>query len=80
MPLGAGRRVVGDALVVGPVISPIAQNATIGLSERSHSVALGCFPIPTLSLVHCPPSGHFAGFVNNFVRVPLACLDSREAA
>ena len=30
--------------------------------------------------LHCPPSGRFAGFVNNFLRVPLACLGSREAA
>ena len=29
--------------------------------------------------LHSPPSGCFAGFVNKFLRVPLACLDSREA-
>ena len=30
--------------------------------------------------LHCPPSGRFAGFVNNCLRVPLACSGSREAA
>ena len=35
-----------------------------------------CLPI-TLSAM---PSSHFAGFVNYFLRVPLACLGSREAA
>ena len=31
-------------------------------------------------MLHRSPSGRFAGFVNNFLRVPLACLGSREAA
>ena len=26
--------------------------------------------------VHCPPSGRFAGFVNNFLKIPLARLGS----
>ena len=31
-------------------------------------------------LIHCPPSGRSAGFVNNFLRVSFACLGSRDDA
>ena len=46
-----------------------------GLHQRSarYDIIWVHSKFPMQRIIHCPPSGRFAGFGNNFLRVPLAC-------
>ena len=57
---------------VGPLtFRAAAVAASLAASAAFHS--------QVSKYIHCPPSGHFAAFVNNFLRVPLVYPGSREA-
>ena len=62
---------------VAIAIVAVARAGTVRLSPESELGEPYCV---NLYLMHSPPSGRFAGFVDNFPKVPLASLGSREAA
>ena len=53
---------------------PLAQVTARPSTEAKTDIGTG------KEFIHSLPSGGFTGFVNNFLRVSLACLGSREAA